>query len=137
VTQLTPADTELAAAMSALCTFDYLSGNFDRFSGGNIGMMNGNLLFIDNDGAFLVPQPVAAARANLALIQAVDHYSKALVERIAALTDEQLGQLLGADSEAELDAAQVAAVAGRRREFMRIFAQKRAALGDAVVFAFP
>jgi hypothetical protein len=47
----------LAGELSTLMIFDYLTGNFDRMSGGNFGKSQGKLLFIDNDGAFLHPMP--------------------------------------------------------------------------------
>lgn len=60
------ADVEvlLADAMAEMVVFDYLTGNFDRMSGGNIGKRGETILFIDNDGAFLDPIPADALARN-------------------------------------------------------------------------
>ena len=40
-----------------MIVFDYLTANWDRWSGGNVAedSANGKLLFVDNDGAFYDP----------------------------------------------------------------------------------
>lgn len=56
-----PADKRvLAASLSDMILFDYITGNFDRWSGGNIGQVGAAttpVLYVDNDGAFLWPEP--------------------------------------------------------------------------------
>ena len=62
------ASRALAADLSTVIVFDTLTGNWDRWSGGNIGRSDpaGPLLFVDNDGAFFDPPPAAASRASAA-----------------------------------------------------------------------
>ncbi len=62
-----PADKRsVAAQVSTMIVFDYITGNWDRWSGGNVGHdpQSGTVLFIDNDGAFYETPPRESARGQ-------------------------------------------------------------------------
>src|SRR4030095_4604252 len=48
---------ELAAAISTMIVFDFITGNWDRWSGGNVATSKGKVLYVDNDAAFFHPVP--------------------------------------------------------------------------------
>lgn len=72
---------ELAKSISDMVMFDYITGNFDRWSGGNIGQV-GNahspVLYIDNDGAFLWPEPREHLERQAALMRRTSKFSERL-----------------------------------------------------------
>lgn len=86
-----------AADIATMLVFDYVTGNFDRWSGGNIGRdkATGRLLFIDNDGAFYeTPHPAALAR-QLELVRSAQRFSKSFVKSLGALDAPALRAALG------------------------------------------
>jgi hypothetical protein len=74
----------LARELSVLLVFDYLTGNFDRMSGGNFGRKAGHLLFIDNDGAFLDPMPREPLAASKQRLASVERFSKSFLASLFA-----------------------------------------------------
>ena len=89
--------TQLAADISSMIVFDYVTGNFDRWSGGNVGRdkTTGRLLWIDNDGAFY-PVPHAAPLARqLGILRGVDRFSKSFANALAALGSTELRAAMG------------------------------------------
>ncbi len=98
--ELTPEDRGLASQISTLIVFDVVTGNWDRWSGGNVGYERSamHLLFIDNDGAFFDPVPAGPAEAQLALLRKTDRFSKAFVNSLRALDAAKLGAAVGDES---------------------------------------
>lgn len=99
-----PEKRALAGQISTLIVFDYVTGNWDRWSGGNIGLdkEHGTVLFIDNDGAFYdvpPPGPLAAQRVRLA---ALTRFSRTFVEHLRTLDLPALGAAMGDDDGAPL-----------------------------------
>ena len=88
---------KLAAQISTMLVFDYLTSNWDRWSGGNIGFdePSGTLLFIDNDGAFYETPSVANLSAQLARIQTVRRFSKSFVAALHAFDAPALAAAVG------------------------------------------
>ncbi|MFO0739268.1 MAG: hypothetical protein U0270_25455 [Labilithrix sp.] len=83
-----PADKmNLAAQLSTLVVFDAITGNWDRYSGGNVGLdaTGQRVLFIDNDAAFMEGAPAKDLAANVARVEATQRFSRALVKRLRAL----------------------------------------------------
>ncbi len=132
---------ELAAQISTMIVFDYLTGNWDRWSGGNVGLDRAanRLLFIDNDGAFFDPAPPQPLAAQRSLLKKVDKFSRAFVEHLRAMDGVKLADAFGEDVPGEplLAAGVVAAVETRRREVVAEIDVKIAANGEAAVLAFP
>lgn len=133
-------DASLAAQISTLVVFDTVTGNWDRWSGANVGFdkETKTLLFVDNDGAFFEPAPAAPLAAQLALLEKVDRYSKKLVAQLRALDPLSLADAIGEESPGEplLGAKTLASVDERRRKVLSIVDAKVAALGEATVLAF-
>src|SRR5207253_9695110 len=77
-------DVGLARQASVLVLFDYVSGNWDRFSGANVGFDKERkmLLFIDNDGAFFETPPKDGLLRNKTLLAGVDRFSRRLVRAL-------------------------------------------------------
>ena len=90
----------LAAQISTMVVFDYLTGNWDRWSGGNVGLdgEHGALLYIDNDGAFYDVPPPAAMERQLGILRGVDRFSRHFVAALRALDREHLARAVGEES---------------------------------------
>lgn len=90
----------LAADISTMIVFDYVTANFDRWSGGNVGKdpKTGRLLFIDNDGAFYEQPHEGPLAHQLALLKATDRFSKSFVKALEGLRRDDLHGILGNDA---------------------------------------
>jgi len=130
----------LDAQISTLVVFDALTGNWDRWSGANVGIdrATGTLLFVDNDAAFFDPIP-PAFKPQMALVRGVDRFSRSLVARLRAVDAIALADAFGDEEPGSplLAARVVAACDERRKDVLAIVDQKIAALGDAAVLYFP
>jgi len=134
------ADKSVAAQISTLVVFDCLTGNWDRWSGANVGIdrATNTLLFVDNDAAFFDPIPPAFA-PQMALLKTVDRFSRSLVARLRmldalvladAFADEEPGTPL-------LPARVVSAADQRRKDVLAIIDEKIKSLGEGSVLYFP
>lgn len=139
-----PDDGSLLAALpdaeevSTLLVFDWLTGNFDRWSGGNVGRddRTGHLIYIDNDGAFLDPMPAAPLARQWQLVEGCDRYSKRLVASLRGLDADALRSALGAGLAEEplLKALVLDAILERRTKLLAAIDAKIAKWGaDAVL----
>lgn len=130
-----------AREISTLVAFDFMTGNWDRWSGGNVGLdkASGMLLYIDNDGAFLEEPPPNALQHNERLLLGIDRFSRSFVERLRALDDAALTRALGEESTGVplLSPKALAGVAQRRKELLAILDAKRADAGDDALLPFP
>jgi hypothetical protein len=148
------ADKALDAQIATLIVFDTLTGNWDRWSGAQIGVDGSaaggtsqaravpkateTLLFVDNDASFFDPIPPAFDR-QMALLRAIDRFPRALVDRLRhadavfiadALGDEEPGSPL-------LAPRVVAACDDRRKTILGVVDRKIATFGEAAVLYFP
>lgn len=84
-----PENRTLAGEISTLVVFDYLTGNFDRWSGGNLGAVGPaekmSLRYIDNDGAFLDPMPKGPLAASKQRLLASTRFSRSFVDALRTL----------------------------------------------------
>jgi hypothetical protein len=131
-------DRKLAAQISTMIAFDAVTGNWDRWSGGNVGFdrASSTLLFIDNDGAFFDPAP-PALRAQFERLAKVDRFSRRFVDALRALDEAALGAMLG-DETPGVPLLTVGARRGvleRAKKVAAVVDAKRGALGEGV-FAF-
>jgi hypothetical protein len=90
----------LASQISTMIVFDYLSGNWDRWSGGQIGTdaRGETVLYLDNDGAFFdppPPEPLAKQRALLALDA---RFSRRFVAALRALDADATRSAMGEEA---------------------------------------
>lgn len=131
----------IAAQASTLVAFDYLTGNWDRWSGANVGWDKDAraLLYIDNDGAFFEKPPKDALAKNQRLLDGVDRFSRSFVARLRALDETRLPTAFGEEREGVplLDAKVLASVAARRKALLSAVDAKIASAGAAETLAFP
>ena len=141
-----PASTEarLAAEFSSLVVFDYLTGNFDRWSGGNLGAVGKDaalsLRFIDNDGAFLEPMPKAPLAASKQRLVASRRFSRSFATRLRTLLTEPTWDALfglGTDGAPLLPKAVVAGVRSRAEEAIAHVDATSAHAGEPATLPFP
>jgi len=135
-----PADRRaLDAQISNLIVFDYLTGNWDRWSGENVGIdrASGLLLFVDNDGTFFDPIP-RLFEPEKKLLHEIDRFSRALVARLRAVSALDLADAFGDEEPGSplLSARVVAACEERRKEVVALVDEKIAKLGEANVLYF-
>jgi hypothetical protein len=134
------ADKSEAAQISTLVVFDCLTGNWDRWSGANVGIdrATGTLLFVDNDAAFFDPIP-PAFQPQMALLKTVDRFSRALVSRLRALDALVLADAFGDEEPGAplLPARVVAAADQRRKDVLAVVDEKIKSLGEGSVLYFP
>ncbi len=134
-------DQALAAAISTMIAFDYVTANWDRWSGANVAQdgATGELLYVDNDGAFYEAPPADALARQLALLRRVKRFSRRFVRVLRALDRAAIGNAFGEESPgvALLPGAVVDAVDARRQTVLRTIDARVAGNGDAATLAFP
>ncbi len=123
----------VAAQMSTLIVFDVLDGNWDRWSGGNIGLAHGTYLYIDNDGAFFPNPPAKAMSRGWERLDEVDRFSKDFVTRLRAFDDADGGVLAASG----LGDAAIKGFRERRTHVLTVIDAKIAKYGEPSVLAFP
>jgi hypothetical protein len=133
----------LAAQLSDMNAFDYLIGNWDRWSGGNVkGDASGKILYVrDHDAGFAARLSDQTQRHLLDRLLSTERFSRGFIARVSALTRADFERELGKDP----------GFAGRRRlgeQRMSALFERRATLlsyvqalidqyGEARVLAFP
>lgn len=139
-TPIPPAKVDLARQASTMIAFDFLTGNWDRYSGENVGLdkTGTEVLYIDNDAAFMVGPPAAGLARNKAMLEETDRFSRSVVTRLRALDEESLATALGEESPGDpiVPRATVALVAQRLKELVATIDRKVAAHGEAETLYF-
>jgi hypothetical protein len=121
---IAPDRRALARDLSNMLVFDYLIGNFDRFSGANLsGTPDGARLFIrDHNLALRTPVPREQLARTRARWRPVERYSAALVSALHRLDRARLRDAIFVDAgtrqEPERVEAQVADILGRRDDVL-------------------
>ena len=136
-----PADKRsVAAQVSTMIVFDYITGNWDRWSGGNVGhdAQSGTVLFIDNDGAFYETPPRGPLADQKKRLEAVARFSRSFVGRLRALDAKALAAAMGDERDGVplLAGKAVAGAAKRRDEALRIIDARIARDGEPKVLVF-
>ncbi|HEY8090856.1 MAG TPA: hypothetical protein VIF09_23505, partial [Polyangiaceae bacterium] len=122
----------LASAVSTMLVFDYVTANWDRWSGGNVARdgATGKLLFVDNDGAFYEwPAPAALAK-QLGVVARIARFSRRFVGALRSLDEGAIRGAIGDESPGVplLPPRAVAGVDARRRTALDLIDSR---LGDA------
>src|SRR5262249_54995550 len=135
--------TDRAAQVSTMIVFDAMTSNWDRYSGGNVGLdKTGTLvLFIDNDAAFTQGPPKEALAKNMQLVEATDRFSKSFLTRVRsiAVDEDKVASALGEESPGKplVSRTIVHGVVVRTKEILAIIDAKIAAHGEADTLPFP
>jgi hypothetical protein len=84
-----PADQGARAEeISTMLVFDMLTGNWDRWSGGNVAMDGtGHLLYRDNNGGFDEPFVEGLMQRSLANLRRAQKFHRGVIDRARALTE--------------------------------------------------
>lgn len=128
-----------ARQASDLVVFDHLTTNWDRYSGGNVGLdrTGATVLFIDNDAAFMTSPPASSIAASRARLGATTRFSRRLVQRLSDLDEAGLTKALGDEGDHPLlDAATVHGLELRRQEVLRAIAAQQKIRGDDATLFF-
>lgn len=134
--------TKLARDLSTMVLFDFLIGNWDRYSGGNL-LMNPDrtrALLVDNDHAFsnLNERLYEKLLANLTR---AERFSRTVVDQLVLLDRNVIQQALAQDPSHNarplLTEAQIAAVLDRRAAILSYIAALVEEHGDDRVLVFP
>ncbi|MBK6695675.1 MAG: hypothetical protein IPG50_26215 [Myxococcales bacterium] len=137
---LTDADRPLAAQIATMIVFDSLAGNWDRWSGANVGFLpaKSELVLIDNDGAFLPKAPPPMERQR-ELMRGLRVFPKALVDAIRLLDDASMQRAVGEERPGVplLSEAAMRGLAERRLTVLEAVDARVKAVGAAKAFAFP
>ncbi|MBW2277319.1 MAG: hypothetical protein JRF63_07495 [Deltaproteobacteria bacterium] len=88
----------LVVEASALLVFDYVTGNWDRFSGGNLfrDADGGQLVLLDNNGAFGRWSEIKQERMD-GLLQRAFRFSRRLIASLRALNSSEIERALERD----------------------------------------
>jgi len=133
-------DRALAAQIAAMLVFDYVTANWDRWSGANIAVdrADGTLLFVDNDGAFQEPAPPGPTEAQRKLVEATWRFPRRFVRALEALDEAETAAAIGVESPGVplLPPAALAALEKRRARVVQMVNAKVQAAGEDAVLAF-
>lgn len=139
-----PADREaLARDLSTMLAFDYLIGNWDRFSGGNVSTdESGRRLFVrDHNVAFQSPLTDALYARLRGHLERTERFSRSFVAAVRALDEERLSAALAEDPTAEgrpiLSPRQIEDVMDRRRALLSYVGALVALHGAERVLVWP
>jgi hypothetical protein len=133
-------ERDLAAQISTVLAFDQVTGNWDRWSGGNIGIDHAHkphamLLYVDNDGAFFDPPPIKEMKWPTSLFDGAERFSRRFV---AALRAVDVAKSLGEEAPGEplLSPRVLEQTEARRKHVLAVIDAKMAKLGAQNVLAF-
>jgi hypothetical protein len=138
-TEPPPAKKRLATDVSRLIVFDYITGNWDRWSGGNVGFDKERdmVLFIDNDGAFYADPPKGPLDAQEARLKSMRRFSRSLVTRLRAMDLRAMAATIGIeDGQPLLSEKALRGVVSRRDAALKIIDARVAASGAASTLVF-
>ena len=137
--EIAPEERGLAAQVSDLVVFDFLTANPDRYSGGNIKTSpeGDRLYFMDNTMAFFLS--AEGHPRNRAWLDKTERFSRRLWGALDRITERGLVRLVGPDKESQevLTISEIRAVVARRETLQRHVRALLASHEEAEVFPFP
>ncbi len=85
---LPPDQSQRAEEISTLLVFDFLTGNWDRWSGANVPMdAQGHLIYRDNNGGFEEPFVDGLLQRSRSMLQRTQRFNRAVITRARAMTE--------------------------------------------------
>lgn len=133
----------LARDLSTMIAFDFLIGNWDRFSGGNLpaDSRQQRAFLRDNDRSFSMPLLPRRYEKLLDGLTQTKRFSKTLVRHLVAMDEESIREELARDPSHGvnplLSHAQIAEVLERRATILSYIAARIDEHGEAEVLFFP
>ncbi len=114
-----PADQSMRAEeVSTLLVFDFLTGNWDRWSGSNVPMdPAGHLIYRDNNGGFEEPFVDALMHRSMAWLRRTQRFNRSVIDRARAMTEASVRAEMALDPDREhppLTDAQIRSLLRRR-----------------------
>lgn len=133
----------VAAQVSNMIAFDFLIGNWDRWSGANAqGDANEKHLFVrDHNVSFFEPLPVTQLTKLAQRLREVERFSGAFVRQLKALDEQSLRAALTSSDDpggfTALTESQIAGVLDRRKTLLSYLAALIDRFEEQNVLAFP
>lgn len=89
-----------AEEISTLLVFDFLTGNWDRWSGANVPMdAAGHLIYRDNNGAFEEPFVLGLMQHGMSQLRRAQRFSRSVIERARGLTEASVRAEMALDGD--------------------------------------
>jgi hypothetical protein len=131
-------DRIIARDLSNMLVFDYLIGNRDRFSGGNLKPAEGGRIIIrDHNLAFPFTLSGSAHERLLETLMRTQRFSRTTIERLVAMNEEALRAATADENPANLlDNRQLAGVMDRRATILSYVGAMVEAFGEEDVLYF-
>jgi hypothetical protein len=129
-----------AASISTMLAFDYVTANWDRWSGGNVAedTATGRVLFVDNDGAFYDPPDGAALERQLGTLRRILRFSRSFVAALRGLDAAKLATAIGDELPGTplLPQRVLDGLDARRRTVLQVVDARSADAGEGATLAF-
>jgi hypothetical protein len=120
--EVPPDQRARAEEISSLLVFDFLTGNWDRWSGANVPMdAGGHLVYRDNNGGFEEPFVVGLMQRGMSWLRRAQRFSRSVIERARGLTEASVRAEMALDPDRAhppLTDAQVRSLLRRRDALM-------------------
>lgn len=136
-----PEQSARAEEVSTLVVFDFLTGNWDRWSGANVPMdAAGHLIYRDNNGGFEEPFGESMLAGVMRHLRLVQKFSRGVIDRARALSEASIRAEMALDGDPAhppLSAAQIASLLRRRDTLVAYVDDLVRRHGEAAVYPWP
>lgn len=130
-----------AEEISTLIVFDFLTGNWDRWSGQNVPMdAAGHLIYRDNNGGFSEPFGPSMLAAVMRHLRLVQKFSRGVIDRARGLTEASIRAEMALDPDPAhppLTATQIASLLRRRDTLIAYVDDLVRRYGERAVYVWP
>lgn len=137
---LPPDQSQRAEEISTLLVFDFLTGNWDRWSGANVPMdAQGHLIYRDNNGGFEEPFVEGLLQRSRSLLQRTQRFRRSVIARARAMTADSVRAEMALDPDRThppLTAQQVTSLLRRRDILVEYVDGLVRRHGEAAVYAW-
>lgn len=135
-----PEQSQRAEEISTLLVFDFLTGNWDRWSGANVPMdAQGHLIYRDNNGGFEEPFVDGLLQRSRSLLQRTQRFSRPVIARARAMTEASVRAEMALDPDRTfppLGANQIRSLLRRRDILVEYVDGLVRRHGEAAVYAW-
>jgi hypothetical protein len=135
-----PDQSQRAEEISTLLVFDFLTGNWDRWSGANVPMdAQGHLIYRDNNGGFEEPFVEGLLQRSRSLLHRTQRFRRDVIARARAMTEASVRAEMALDPDRNappLSAAQIRSLLRRRDLLLEYVDGLARRHGEAAVYAW-